>query len=265
MNIHPTFKEAQELFYHYSTLQSDINLKKTLIDVFKINNNDLITKNVREIYNNIILKYYPNETSVKANFFKQILFKQQGHVSVFELPLGNSRADICKINGSSTAYEIKTDLDNLKRLDKQLKDYSDFFENVYVICSLNKLSEIEKQLNPNCGIYTYTISNKGNYRFYLNKIAIKTNNTNSSKQLNFLRKDDLSHFINVERLLGKNEIISLITKQYTNDEINHIFKKILKLKYASQWNFLRNNKKDIFEIDYQWFFKNIIDPKIIYC
>ena len=51
--------------------------------------------------------------------------KGKSHVTIFELPVGSSRADLCKINGTSVAYEIKTDLDNFNRLEKQIEDLED--------------------------------------------------------------------------------------------------------------------------------------------
>ena len=58
--------------------------------------------------------------------------------------------------------------------------------------------------------------------------------------------------------------MDLITKKHSSIEINQIFKKILKKRYSTRWEFLKSHHQDIYEIDYQWFFKNQIDPQIIY-
>ena len=63
-------------------------------------------ENIHKIYNRIILNYYPNEICIKSSFIKQILMNGKKHVTIFELPVGSSRADLCKINGESIAYEI---------------------------------------------------------------------------------------------------------------------------------------------------------------
>lgn len=263
--LHPTFKDAQALFCSYSTLQSNSFLENKLNDSLDVALlNTFKTKNAREIYNKVILKYYPNEISVKSNFINQVLFKSRKHVVIFELPIGNSRADLCKINGSSTAYEIKTDLDNLIRLNKQLNDYLDIFEKVFVICSVNKLLEIESQIIPNCGIYTYSISNRGAYKFLLHRPASLSQQINCSKQLNILRKQELLKNFSVESLPIKKDLKSLILQKYSSTEINEIFKQVIKDRYQTQWDFLRNNKSQIYEIDYQWFFKNSINPALIY-
>lgn len=264
-NLLPTFRDAQALFCSYSTLQSNTTLANNLADTLDaalLNTFD--TQSTREIYNKIILKYYPNEVSVKSNFINQVLFKSTNHVTIFELPLGSSRADLCKLNGSSIAYEIKTDLDNLVRLNKQLNDYLDIFEKVIIICSTNKLTDIETQILPTCGIYTYSISNRGNYKFQLYRPASLSKQLNCEKQLNILRKQELIKNFSVGSFFDRKDLTSLILHQYSPTEINEIFKQVIIHRYQSQWDFLKNNKSQILEIDYQWFFKNTINPDLIY-
>lgn len=263
INISPDFKIAQELFSKYFILKSNKELRNNLINL-NIDVSEFDSKSLRMLYNNIILKYYPNETSIKSSFINNVLFKSDNHVSIFELPVGNSRVDLCKINGYSYAFEIKTDLDNLTRLNKQLNDYLQIFEYVYIICSVNKLSLIEDNLTPSCGIYTYKISSRGNYSFSHYKKATISNEIDSYKQLNILNKQELNKFFNIKDLFNKQDKINFITNNYTNADINKLFKETISLRYKNNWDFLKNNEANIFEIDYQWFFKNIVDPNIIY-
>lgn len=263
--IYPTFKDAQTLFLSYSTLQSKNLLYETLVNIIDssfINNFQF--NNIREIYNSIILKYYPNETCIKSCFINQILLKVKNQVTVFEFPVGNSRADLCKINGSSVAYEIKTDLDNLVRLDKQLNDYSQIFEKVFVICSDSRLSDIEKKMLPSCGIYIYNITNHGNIKFTLYRDASFSNQINAECQLNALRKQELIQYFKPIKAQRRQDIIDFILEEYSAQDINHKFKQIIKSRYEKQWDFLKTNHSDILEIDYQWFFKNNVNPKLIY-
>lgn len=265
INVQPKFKIAQALYSSYTTLQSNSILENNLKDILDtaiLNTFD--TNDIRKIYNEIILKYYPNELSVKSNFINQVLFKSNNHVTIFELPIGSSRIDLCKMNSSSIAYEIKTDLDNLLRLNKQLNDYLEIFEKVFVICSLNKLPNIKKHIIPSCGIYTYSISKHGNYKFRLYRHATLSEHLNSKKQLNILRKQELIKYFSVKPLTNRKELTSLILFKYSSKQINEIFKQVIKARYEAQWTFLKSNKLEIFEIDYQWFFKNTINPKLIY-
>ena len=62
----------------------------------------------------------------------------------------------------------------------------------------------------------------------------------------------------------KKELIELTKQTYDDEFINRIFKQILKKRFEAQWTFLKKNYENIYEIDYQWFYKNQIDPSRIY-
>lgn len=50
-----------------------------------------------------------------------------------ELPVGDSIVDVAIFNGTSTAYEVKTELDSDKRLASQAPNYLKAFDRVYVV------------------------------------------------------------------------------------------------------------------------------------
>lgn len=260
------FNFARRLFSTYNILKIPSELSDDLIalsDEYNLSFSN--NKNVRYLYNDIINKYYHNEITIKSNFINNILLKSKNHITIFEFNLGNSRADLCKINGKSIAFEIKTDLDNFSRLEKQIYDYSEVFEEVYVICSNANLNNILKILPNYCGIYSYSILKDGYYKFKKERNSLPSNNINSLKQLSLLSKNELkTNFNKLEDFDDKETIISLINDTYSYKYINSTFKKIIKTRYKLKWEFLKENKNEIYEIDYQWFFKNNINPKLIY-
>lgn len=259
------FQDAQKLFASYSPLKTDDDLVKELGYILGNNTKSLLAEySPRQLCNDIVSKHYPNETSVKSAFTNEILMKTKNHISVFELSVGSSRADICKINGTSIAYEIKTDLDNLQRLNKQLTDYLQVFEKVYVICSEGKAEKIKEYMPLECGIYIYRITKYGKYKFEILKSADFSKNINSKKQLHILTKQELSWNFNIDKALTKDKQLEQIIKEYGSEKINEIFKICMKQKYKEKWNFLRERHKEIYDIDYQWFFKYTIEPNIIY-
>lgn len=264
--IYPTFKSAQQLYTHYSTIENTTILYSNLIK--NIDSSYLSTmpdENIHKIYNKIIMNYYPNEICIKSSFIKQILLNGRNHVTIFELPVGSSRADLCKINGESIAYEIKTDLDNLTRLKKQIKDYYKIFDKVYIICSESNVENVIKIIPEKCGIYSYKQNKFKNYRFTLVRSAILENEISPLAQLKLIRKCEFfSHFTLDYSLKNRSEIINYINQNYSSDSINTIFKRIIKQRFQKQWTFLKQNYNDILEIDYQWFYKNQIPPSHIY-
>ena len=161
------FNLSQELYCNYNTLDTNNSINEifnTIITKYiKITTNDDL--NIRKLFNDLINKYYHNEITIKSNFINNILLKSKNHITIFELNSGKSRLDLCKVNGNSVAFEIKTDLDSLYRLDKQLYDYMSLFEKVYVICSEKRCNIIEKVIPYECGIYSYKITKNGKYIF----------------------------------------------------------------------------------------------------
>ncbi len=264
--LYPSFKDAQQLYTQYSTLENisilNNHLKKNIDDSFL---STMSGQNIHAIYNNIILKYYPNEICIKANFIKQILMKGKSHVTIFELPVGSSRADLCKINGTSVAYEIKTDLDNFNRLEKQIKDYYKIFEEVYIICSESNISSITSMIPETCGIYSYKQTKSGRYIFKLYRSAQKNIQFDTTKQLQILRKSEFYNFFKISTDISiKKDLMEITMQMYDDVSINRIFKLILKKRFETQWTFLKQNLENIYEIDYQWFYKNQIEPSRIY-
>jgi adenylate kinase family enzyme len=264
--IYPTFKDAQQLYSQYSTIENVSvlinNLKNNIDSSFLSTMSD---RSIHEIYNKIILDYYPNEICIKSSFIKQILVRGKKHVTIFELPVGSSRTDLCKINGESITYEIKTDLDNFSRLQKQIKDYYKIFDKVFIICSEENVSKILALTPEKCGLYSYKQNRQKNYKFKLIREASINNEINSINQLNLLRKNELnSYFAINESLQNHSGILEYVVNAYSTDSINRIFKLILKHRFEKKWTFLQENYNDIFEIDYQWFYKNQIEPSKIY-
>lgn len=264
--LYPSFKEAQQLYAQYSTLENISTLSNHLKNIIDSSFLSTMTEhNIRAIYNDIILRYYPNEICIKATFIKQILMKGKSHVTIFELPVGSSRADLCKINGTSVAYEIKTDLDNFNRLEKQINDYYKIFEEVYIICSESNIDNVISVIPQTCGIYTYKQTKSGRYIFKIFRIAEKNVQIDTTKQLQILRKTEFYQFFKIETDISKKKELIETTKQMYDDEfINRTFKQILKKRFETQWTFLKQNCENIYEIDYQWFYKNQIEPSRVY-
>lgn len=90
---------------------------------------------IRYIYNEL-RKQYRNEYIYKNTFISELLIKTYGvknTIVINEFRVGNSIADIVLFNGSSKAFEIKTELDSDKRLSNQLADYTKIFNECYII------------------------------------------------------------------------------------------------------------------------------------
>jgi len=102
---------------------------------------------INVIYNSL-LKNYKNEYVYKNILTNKLLLKKyslKNTIALNEFNIGKSIADFVLLNGEARVYEIKTELDNLEKLDKQVLDYCKFADKVYIVTSskhVNKLIEL---------------------------------------------------------------------------------------------------------------------------
>lgn len=79
---------------------------------------------------------YRNEYVYKTEISNRLVFGRHSPRTAalhIELPIGRSIVDVAVFNGTSTAYEVKTEFDSARRLQTQTDDYSKAFDRVYVV------------------------------------------------------------------------------------------------------------------------------------
>ena len=69
-----------------------------------------------------------------------------------ELRANNCRADVVVLNGTSTAYEIKSERDNLNKLETQISAYRSVFARVNVIAAHKHIDSILHSVPPDVGV-----------------------------------------------------------------------------------------------------------------
>lgn len=257
---------AQSLYESYSTHLPE-QIIRTLLNNYScsyfLESNGC--KTARQCLDDFIMRYYPNEACIKANFIDKVLLKQgPTSVTIFELPVGSSRVDLCKINGQSSAYEIKTELDSFDRLEKQLYDYSRVFESTYLILPFKSLGSIPDYVSQSCGIYSYRQKKNGSYTFKLQRSPEQNRCLDSQLQLSTLSKVELASMFGYESSISKDEMIAQCLAQEPLEIINKTFKRALKARYNKRWNYLKSLCQVICKVDYEWFFHNNLDPALVY-
>ncbi len=73
-----------------------------------------------------------------------------------EFGVGSSKADVVIVNGTSSAYEIKSELDSLDRLNRQLDSYRRVFDKVFVVTHRSQLGGVERGVWRAAGILLLT-------------------------------------------------------------------------------------------------------------
>ena len=118
---------------------------------------------IKKIYHYLSLKYR-NEYYYLNTLLNELLIKNHTidtTVALSQLQVGNSKIDLALINGKAIAYEIKTELDNLNKLTKQIHDYYKVFDRVCIVSYDKNIKKItEKHINENVGLYIVDTKNK---------------------------------------------------------------------------------------------------------
>lgn len=154
---------------------------------------------ISELYD-VMQKTYRNEYIYKNTLLNKVLLGRHSlntSTALTEIPIEKSKADFIIINGKAMVYEIKTELDNLDRLEGQLIDYYKAFDNVCVITSDSNYKDVLGLLkDTRVGICTLT-----------------TRNTISTKKEPQSNKAYLNH-VSMFKILRKYEYEGILLKYY---------------------------------------------------
>ena len=111
---------------------------------------------------NLLFKNYRNEYIYKNVIANKILLGKHSLNTSFmlsEFRASNCKADVVIINGTSTVYEIKSEYDSFKRLNKQLEAYLEIFDFINIITSQSQLEKLKMILPEKVGILILTDKN----------------------------------------------------------------------------------------------------------
>ncbi len=123
-----------------------------------MSNLNLIKFVYQELHNNYKSEYLYKNTLIN----KLLLGKYSLNTTTIinEFKIGNSIADFVLFNGEAKVFEIKTELDSLDKLSKQISDYCQFANKVYVVSNSKFIDKlISEYVDSNIGIIEYTRQN----------------------------------------------------------------------------------------------------------
>jgi hypothetical protein len=176
-----------------------------------------------ELFDNIyneLLESYRSEYVYKNTLINKKLIKKyslKSTIALNEFKIRNSIADFVLLNGKARIFEIKTELDGLDKLEKQIADYYSFATDIYIVTGsihIQKLLELYKETKV--GIIELTKKNS------LKEIKPAISNTAL-----------LDHSA-IFKSLRKNEYINILETnsfQIPNVPNTLIFRECLRLKY----------------------------------
>ena len=112
-----------------------------------------------EVYN-FMRKEYRNQYFYKNTILNKLLLGVHSintTTALTEIPISSSKADFVLINGKAVVYEIKTELDNLERLEGQINNYYKAFDYVCVLtCDEYAPILLKRFADTKVGVYVLT-------------------------------------------------------------------------------------------------------------
>lgn len=219
-----------------------------------------------KVINDFIMHHYPCEAVIKYHLAKQFI-KKNNEVSIFELNIGSSRLDFGRINGSSYAYEIKTEYDRTTRLLKQLEDYTTAIEYINIVAAAKHIPFVLATAPAHCGIISYEIRSG---RFIHKQIKPASLNLaiDATAQIRILTSKDITFILKHIKApsipSARHEREALLLQLISHQEFNQYFKLALKKKFSNQWAFLQKCFADIQPIDLQAFYARPLPPSLVY-
>jgi len=145
--------------------------------------------------------------------------------------------DIVLSNGHTFAFEIKSEIDTMKRLDSQVKGYSEIFDYVYLVYWKNRFNIENINLPDNIGIIVAKWnSNQTKIQFSISKKAKINAISNYKKIASLLWKDELFYFlskknIDTKKSYTKDILVELFIQYHTKQETIKIFRFTLKNRF----------------------------------
>ncbi|MFL1494107.1 sce7726 family protein [Pseudomonas antarctica] len=161
-----THKEISNIFSSKRILEISNGDFSFLFQIAKHYSNlldsEFTAKEVLDICYKNLSQNYRGEYFFKNTVTEKILIGRHSintATAISELRVGKSKADCVIVNGNSTCYEIKSEYDNLDRLDNQLHHYQKIFDKVYIVTSEKHLQHIEQKVHLDIGIINLTKRN----------------------------------------------------------------------------------------------------------
>ena len=254
LDLVPQDRVINSIAKQYSALSYYVQLSSMLEKLYPEAYFGKISKyGLHKLLNEVFVKHYKGEQIIKYLLAKRY-FENREIVGAYEINVHKSRVDFLVINGHTTSFEIKSGLDNLTKLGKQIADYQSVFDFNYLVVDEIHFEKAKSVLPDDWGLWCYA-----NSTLHFFRKAAKNEYTNVRAQVMLMSKTEIIKFIS-------NEILSIddILERYNKQEIASAFRRALKARYRDRWEFVTSHKCQIMPVDYQFFFNNNIQPENIY-
>ncbi len=186
---------------------------------------------------------YMTEKEIKIRVIEYLLKHEKHSVVVPEVTLGHLtspsgsyvRADIFAVNGDISIYEIKTERDNLKRIENQIENYLKYANRVYIV-TVKKYIDAVKKLDERVGVYEISGDSLNLVR------EPKYTPISCERAIEYWTGKELKHLFRGVKgwyKLGKYEAIRKLKSFLSCDHIVNLTIFMLKERYKDEYDYIR--------------------------
>lgn len=179
-----------------------------------------------------------NDQQIRTCFHYKCLRKHHKNsetLVVDELGLqhGKCRADIAVINGHFIGYEIKSDVDSLKRLNDQIESYNSVFDHISAIVAVCHLEEAINIIPDWWGIISVSDGKRGAIHFKTIRRSIQNENVDKYAVAQLLWRNEAREILASLGIQGKmlrerrSSLYTHIIERLNSSQLRQIVKKHL--------------------------------------
>ena len=175
-----------------------------------------------------------NAVQIKTILIDYLLANYDTEFIATEVPYlsGFRRADlVAMIDNKTVSFEIKSELDSLSKLSKQINDY-------VVLAEKYRQSNVISNLPSKVGIFYINKNNK----ILLHRKAKEQKILNPEKLIYFFKKDEMININNIDTNLSLRKIREKFLKMNSIKDIVKYTKEILRNKYLEKYKTFLNEK-----------------------
>lgn len=210
----------------------------------------------------ILVNHYRNEYVYKSTLLNDFVLKHyslENTIILNEFRINDSIADVVLINGTNKVFEIKTELDNLERLESQVIDYYKVFSEVYLVTHHSVYKKHAPFLQDSVGILIYT--EEGHIE-EVKKAQVEETYLDIKTMMATLRKAEymklvraLAGFIpDATPVYMYTECLNVLL-QFTPKEVQVAYQEILKQRISKEKNILIN--EGVFSKSFNYSYYNL--------
>ena len=157
-----------------------------------------------------------------------------------ELGLANAsaRIDVAVLNGCLHGYEIKSAVDTMRRLPRQIGLYAECLEKLTIVCAPRHLEAVDKIVPPWCGIVEAEKSDQDEINFVTRRASQRNENIQGHRLAHLLWRQEAVDILTSQNLPAKalrqprKQLYLEIAERFTVAEITAYIKSAMAARQA---------------------------------